>query len=201
MKEGLLAIVKFFLFLLILPLLIATGSAFQTQILGLPVHKEQWLLWGAVVFVLLHLFLYSFKEVYTFGQTVVSNLLKFFEPLAAIGGLLVPIYTVLAICLYLVLNVLGLTAKYERILLLILGFSVAMHIVLTARQMYEADSNPIKAQYLSVFALVLVANLFIIALLLGLAVPEFSFVAFVQALAHHTASYYHAIYKVLFVPS
>ena len=199
MKQGILAIVKFFLFLLVLPLVAATVLAFQSQVLGLPVHKEQWILWGGGIFVLAYLFFYNFKEVYIFGQTVVSNLLKFLGPAVHAAGLIVPIYTVLIICLYLILNVVGVAARYEGCLLLALGFSVAMHIVLTAHQLYEADCSPIKAHYLFAFGLAFTANFFIISLLLGFVVPEFSFMGFFKTLSQHTASYYHAIYKALFV--
>jgi hypothetical protein len=199
MKEGLLAIVKFFSFLLVLPLIIAIALAFQSQVFGLPVHKEQWFVWGIVAFMLMYLFLYNFKEVHIFGQTIVANLLKFFEPLGQVGTLIVPIYTVLIICLYLILNVLGLSVPYERYLILAVGFSVVMHVVLTAHQLYEADSGPIKAQYLFAFGLAFIANIFIIALLLGLVIQEFSFIGFFKALSHHASSYYQAIYKILFV--
>ena len=199
MKQALLAIVKFFFFLLVLPLAAAVVLAFQTQVLGLPVHKEQWILWGGGIFVLAYLFLYNFKEVYSFGQTIVSNLLKFSGPAAHAAAFIVPIYTVLIICLYLILNVAGVTARYEGCLLLALGFSVAMHIVLTARQLYEADSSPIKGHYLFIFGLAFVVNFFIISLLLGLAVPEFSFTGFLKILSKHAFSYYQAIYKAFFV--
>lgn len=201
MKEGLMMILKFFSFLLILPLVIASVLAFQTQALGLSASKEQWLLWGAVIFILLYLFLYNFKEVYTFGQTIVSNLVKFFEPLVSVAGLIVPIYTILIVCGYLFVHVFDTTGQYEGYILLVMGFSVAMHIILTAHQLYEADSSPLKAQYLFSFGLALIVNLFVIALLLSFAIAEFSFVGFFKALSSHTASYYQAIFKALFVSS
>ncbi|MBI4308961.1 MAG: hypothetical protein HY591_01375, partial [Candidatus Omnitrophica bacterium] len=140
-----------------------------------------------------------FEEVYTFGQTIVSNLLKFLGPVVNAAGLTIPIYTVLIICVYLILNIVGVAARYERALLLALGFSAAMHMVLTARQLYESDSSPIKAHYLFAFGLAFVANLCIISLLLVLVVPEFSFPGFLKVLSHQAVSYYKAIYRAIFV--
>ena len=40
MKQGLLTILKFFLFLLVLPFVVACVLAFQDQALGVPAHKE-----------------------------------------------------------------------------------------------------------------------------------------------------------------
>ena len=199
MKQGLIVILKFLAFLLILPLTIASVLAFQNQILSIPAVQEQWFLWGVVIFLLVYVFLYNFKEVYVFGQSIVGGLFKFFQPLANIAGLIIPIYTILALSVFLIVHVVDVSAKYEGYLLLVLGFSVAMHIVLTALQLYEADSSSIKGEYLFNFGLALVANLFIMSLLLGFAIPEFSFVGFLKTLSGHTASYYTAIYRLLFV--
>ena len=201
MKEGILSVLKFFVFLLVLPLIVASVLAFQIQILGVPVHKEQWILWGVVIFILIYLFLYNLKEVYVFGQTIVSNILKFFEPLASIGGFIIPIYTILIICVYLILNIMNLSSRYEPWLLLALGFSVAMHIVLTANQLHEGDSSPVKGQYFLGFGFALLTNIMVIALLLGIVIPEFSFIGFFNSLSHHTVHFYQMIYKTLFVNS
>jgi hypothetical protein len=199
LKDGLLSVLKFFGFLLVLPLVIASVFAFQREVLSIPAGKEQWFLWGAAIFLLIFLFLYNFKDVYIFGQNIVSNLLKFYQPLSAVGGFILPLYTVLLSCLYLILNVIGITGRYEGYLILCIGFSVALHIVLTAQQMYESDGSPIKAQYLLAFGLALVVNLIIISLLLTIAIPDFSFLDFFKDLSAHTVAYYQAIYKVLFV--
>ncbi len=199
MKEGLLTILKFFCFLLILPLIVAVVLAFQSQILGLPVASEQWFLWGVVVFVGIYLFLYHFREVYDFGQNITVSLFKFYQPLASISPMVISIYTVLLVCLCLVLNIIGLGAPYEKYLVLALGFTTAMHLVMTAQYLYEADSGPIKAHYFLVFGASLVAYLFILSVLLGCTVSGFSFLDFLGALAGHTKDYYQHIYRALFV--
>ena len=198
MKQGLLTILKFFLFLLLLPLVIACVLAFQGQILGVPPIKEAWLLGGIVVYVVLHLFLYNFKDVYLFGRSIVTKLFTFLGPSAEIAGGVVPVYAVLVICLGLLLKALGYGA-YERFVLFALAFVSAMHVIGTAQQIYEADASPLKSQYLVSFGLILAANLVILALVIIPLVPEFSFMAFIESLAHRTASYYAHIYKVLFV--
>ena len=199
MKQGLLTILKFFLFLLVLPLVVACVLAFQDQFLGVPVHKEQWLLWGVAAYTVLHLFLYDFKEVYGFGRSVVAKIFSFLGPSADMVGAVIPIYAVLVICLGLVLNALGYGA-YERLVLFLLAFAAALHIIGTARQLYESDPSPMKGQYLVSFGLVLSANLIILAAVIIPLLPEFSFIAFIKSLAHRIAVYYTYVYKVLFIP-
>ncbi len=200
MKQGLGQILKFVAFLFALPLIVAVALAFQNQILGLPVPKEQWFFWGVIAFTVIYLFLYNFKEVHVFGQGLLSKILQFAGSVASVAALVVPIYTIILCLVYFILNMTGASAQYEWILLTLVGFSVALHIVLTARQLYEEDSGSLKAQYFFGFGLALVMHLLIMAVLLGLVVPEFSLAEFLKASTHQTGSYYHAIYTALFVP-
>ncbi len=197
MKQGFLTIIKFFAFLLLLPVIAATVAAFQIQILSLPVAKEQWFLWGMVVFVLIYLFLYNFKEVYEFGQNIVDGLLKFAGPLAAMAGLVIPIYTGLVICAGLILNILGLASQYQGWLVFALAFTLAMHVVLTAHQLFESDSTPVKGEYLFAFGLAFIVSMWLTSLLLGLALPEFSLADFFKIMFHDAGATYHKIYKAL----
>ncbi len=199
MKQGLLTILKFFLFLLILPFVVACVLAFQDQVLGVPVHKEQWLLWGIAAYTVLHLFLYNFKEVYGFGRFIVAKIFSFLGPSAHMAGAVIPIYALLVICLGLLLNALG-HGAYERLILFLLAFVVALHIIGTAQQLYESDPSSMKSQYLVSFGLILAANLIILAAVIIPLLPEFSFIAFIKSMAHRTIVYYTHVYKVLFVP-
>ena len=70
---------------------------------------------------------------------------------------------------------------------------------MAARQMHEEDNSPLKAQYFFGFGVVYVVNIIFMALLLAWVIPEFSFVAFVKSLAHHTTHLYKEIYHLLFV--
>ena len=199
MKEGLLSIVKFFCFLLIIPLIAACALSFESYLLVLPAIKLHCLYWGAGIFVAFFLFLYHFQEVYQGGQGVVVKLIGLLGPAAAPVSLVLPVYGIVLICLYLILNVLGLAARYEGYLLLIISFSLVMHLVLVARQLYDEDGGPLKANYLLSFGVAFMANLCIFVLLLKLVIPECTVAAFFKSFLAHATSYYQYIYKLLFV--
>ena len=82
-----------------------------------------------------------------------------------------------------------------------IAFTIAMHLILTAHEIYESDNSILKAHYLFTFGAVLIVNLFIISLLLAWAIPEYSFVGFVKSLASQTFHLYTSVYKILFVES
>jgi hypothetical protein len=195
-KEVFWSILKIIGFLLILPLVIAFLIAFQTQILSLPPNKEAWVLWGAGSYVALNLFVYSFKEVYDFGKSLVEKMFTFFKP----AGYVVPVFSLFFIIIYIIALILG-KASLQPYFLFAIAFTLTMHLVLTAHEIYESDSSILKAHYLFTFGAILIVNLFIISLLLAWAIPEYSFVGFIKSLASQTAHLYKSIYKALFVDS
>jgi hypothetical protein len=194
-KEIFWAILKLFGFLLILPLIIAFFIAFQTQILSLPVNKEAWMLWGAGSYIALDLFVYDFKSVYDFGKSLVEKMSTNFKP----AGFVVPLFTIFLIIVYIIALVLGRGTSVQPYFLFAIAFTLAMHLILTAREIYQSDNSILKAHYLFTFGVVLMANLFIISLLLAWAIPEYSFVGFIKSLASRTSHLYTSVYKTLFV--
>ena len=197
MKEILWVILKIVGFLLILPLIIAFFIAFQSQILSLPVKKEVWVLWGAGSYIALNLFVYDFKRVYTFGNSLVEKMVPFFKP----AGYLVPIYSVSLIICYVIALILGRGASLQPYFLFAIAFTLAMHLILTAHEIYESDSSVLKAHYFLTFGAVLIVSLFFISLLLACVIPEYSFVGFIKSLASQTYHLYQSIYKAFFVDS
>jgi hypothetical protein len=196
-KEILLAILKILVFLLALPLIAASVIAFQNQILSFPVAKEAWVLWGAGIYVGLNLFVYDFKDVYAFGKVWVEKIFTFFKP----AGWVIPVYSIFLIIIYEGLLIVGRGASLQPYFLFAIAFTLAMHLVQTAREIYEADSSILKAHYLCIFGVVLIVNLFFISLLLAWVVPEYSFVGFIKSLSSQTCHFYKSVYKALFVDS
>ncbi len=197
MKEIFWAILKILGFLLILPLIIASIIAFQNQVLALPVNKEAWLLWGAGSYIALNLFVYDFKNIYIYGNSLVEKISPFFKP----AGYVIPIYPIFLIIIYVIAWILGRGAALQPYFLFALAFLLTMHLVLTAHEIYQSDNSVFKAHYLVLFGAILIINFFIISLLLAWAIPEYSLVGFVRSLSSHTFHLYKSVYHMLFVDS
>ncbi len=182
---------------MVLPLVAAFCIAFQDRILSLPIDKEAWILWGAGTYVGLNLFVYDFQDVYVFGKTWVERLFTFFKP----AGYVVPVYSIFLIIIYVVLIILGREASVQPYFLFAIAFTLAMHLVKTAHEIYEADSSMLKAHYLCTFSVIFIVNLFFISLLLAWVVPEYSLVGFVKSLSSQTCHLYKSVYRLFFVDS
>jgi hypothetical protein len=179
-----------------LPLIIAFFIAFQGQILSLPVNKEAWVLWGAGSYVALNLFVYDFKNVYDFGKSLVEKMFTFFKP----AGYMLPVFSVFLIIIYIIALILGRTSLQPYFLFAI-AFSLAMHLILTAHEIYQSDNSALKAQYLLIFGAIFIINLFIMSLLLAWAIPEYSLMGFFKSVTSQTFHLYTSVYKMLFVDS
>lgn len=197
MKDVFAAILKIIGFLLLFPLVIASFIAFQNQILLLPANKEVWVLWGAGSYVALNLFVYDFQHVFVSGKSLVEKMVTFFKP----AGYIVPVYSIVLIIIYVIALILGRGIALQPYFLFSISFTLTMHLVLTAHEIYQSDNSVLKAHYLLTFGAVFIASIFIISLLLAWAIPEYSFVGFVKSLASQTYHLYHSIYKALFVDS
>lgn len=195
MKEVFGSIIRIFGFLLILPLVIAAFIAFQNQILSLPVNKEVWVLWGAGSYIALNLFIYDFKDVYNFGKSIIENLMAFFKP----AGYLIPFYSIVFIFIYVIAIIFWHGPSLQPYFLFVLSFTIAMHLILTAHDIYGSDNSILKAQYFFIFGILLIVNLIVISLLLAWAIPDYSLIAFLKSLASETTRLYTMIYKILFV--
>lgn len=195
MKDIFWAILKLIAFIFILPLIIATVIAFQTAILSLPPNKDAWLLWGAGTYIALKLFVYDFKAVYTFGNSCIDKVVTFFKP----AGYMLPIYSVILVMIYVITLIIGRGSAFAPYFLFFFAFTLAMHLIMTAHEIYEADKSILKAHYLFVFGSLIVFNFIMMALLLAWALPEYSLIAFIKNLSAQTVHMYKWIYKVLFV--
>ena len=197
MKEAFWTILKIIGFLLIAPLIVATIIAFQNQILSLPVKKEAWVLWGAGSYIALNLFVYDFKPIYTYGNSLVEKMLTFLKP----AGYVVPIYSIILIIIYVIAMLLGCRASLNPYFLFAISFTLTMHLVLTAHEIYESDNSAFKAHYLYSFGAILIVSLLLMSLFLAWAIPEYSFVGFVKSLSSHTIHLYKSVWHLLFVDS
>jgi hypothetical protein len=188
------AILKIFGFLLLLPLVMAFFIAFQTRVLSLPINKEVWVLWGAGTYVALNLFIYDFKNVYDFGRSLVEKMFTFFKP----AGYVIPVFSLFIIAIYIITLLMG-KHSWEPYFIFAIAFSMAMHLVLTAHEIYQADNSVLKAHYFFVFGAIFIANLLIMSLLLAWAIPEYSLIEFFKSVCYQTSHLYHSVYKMLFV--
>ena len=198
MKDAALIVLKFVLAVLLLPVVIASTLALQGQILALDAILQHSLWVGLVSYLILKFFVYDLLQVYQFGQGMVAACFQFLKPIMTAAPYVIPIYTVFILIAYAIVNAMGKMQGLQGYFFMALSFTFAMHIILTAQDLYNKDNAPGKPTYFFSMGLIYIFDVFMIALVMNAALPAFHFMDFFSVLGKTSAGIYHAVFAQLF---
>ena len=128
------------------------------------------------------------------GGRVTTTKSNFFITL---GPYFFPIYTVLISCAYFVVSVFSKSEDYTSAFIFLIGFSWALHVVLTIHFIKMEQPDIMKMGTLFSICLVYIANLMIVAFILSLFFPEVSFSGFVKDSCLESAKFYGNFFRGL----
>ncbi|MDP8264712.1 MAG: hypothetical protein P9M12_04445 [Candidatus Aceula lacicola] len=192
--------VKFLLFLVLIPLIVGMTVAFVRQVAGLTEGQYLYFVWGMASYLILHFFVYEPEPVYRYGKSLVADVFRFLDPLVEVAPLVLPIYSIVFLILFYFTSFFFKEIDLSHYYLFLISFTFAMHMIFTARDLRAQDQMAFKPNYFFSIALVYVINVVIIALMLNLIFPTFSFVEFFKKTSQISSSMYGTTFKQLFVP-
>lgn len=179
---------KFVFAVVLVPVVIGITLSFSTELSQ--IHSFQAFVWGMLTYLFFHIFVYSFEDVFYFGQKIFSDIFRFSTAVATVVTLSVPLYaTLLLIILYICANVFKMDG-IGPVFVFLSGFALSLHIILTAQSLYRDDLDVIKPNYFSEIVLVYIANLCVISLLLDINFALFSFPDFLSGLITESKDIY-----------
>lgn len=193
MKIGLLSIFKFLLALVLLPAVIAVTTAFQNELASLKALEETFYL-GVIAYVVMHLFIFTPVGFFQFGQKIFGELFKFSAIASSVVPMVIPLLTTSILLVFYLLKPAVKNHAFDSQIVFAVGFTLAMHIVLVAHQLYDEDSNGIKPNYLCSMILIAIVNLCLVAALLDLCFDNFSASAFLESSWKLMSKMYHVFY-------
>lgn len=150
---------------------------------------------GAASFAVFYIFVYQPELVYNYGQRTLGRILSFSKPLAGAASYIIPAYT---LALFIIYGVLVFTSGVKGVadyLMLLIGFSSAMHLVCTAKSLNCGRRDFLKANYLFGFSLVYLSVLLLLGLGLSLIIKEFSFFGFFKGSWQESAKIFAIIFN------
>ncbi len=201
MAEKIIIVLKFVFAALLLPLVIGTVLALRGEVAQFDAALQNALYAGTLAYVVMKFFIYDLDVVYKFGQSIVGFCFQFLKPVMNFAPYVIPVYTLIGIVVYAIIHATGVIGGREPLGLILIGaiaFTFAMHIILTAQDLYKKDTIPAKPNYFFAMSLIFIVDVFFMALLMGLAGKGFSFVSFFQKLGGASAQIYMAVFKQLF---
>jgi hypothetical protein len=198
LQGGFWGLIKFVIFILIIPVLAAVTIAFRKDISELKSIYHHSFEWGVFTYVVLNFFVSDLVLLYKFGQSTVIEIFKFWDPFAKVAPYIIPIYTLLIMgAYYIVVRIMN-VGPNNGWWFFAIGFTLAMHIIMSARELYEADTSSFKPNYLFEMSLVYILVIMLTVLLLNVTAWKFSVIAFAQTVIDLSYDFYQNIYFRVF---
>ncbi len=198
MHDILAYILKLILSVFLIPWIICFALSFHEQLLYLK-HLYPLFVGGIIAYLVIHLFVYAPVGLFQFGQNIVGSIFHLSEILTNSIPYILPFYLTLLLITFYVTEVILRMTTWENYFLFLIGMMLAMHIILSARELYELDTHALKPNYFFYTGLIFILNLITVSLVLGWVLPEFSAVDFLKASVDKTIHIYTAFYKQLFL--
>lgn len=191
-------IIKFILGVCLLPFVYSSTVSFLNESSLIP-KSLQYNFWtGIITLLIIYLFIWEPAIIYTKGHRILEIIFNFFKPLVRVAPYVLPIYTIVLFSAY---GLLSIAIKAEWLMeyfIFLLGFSIALHLIFSAKSIRSKKSDFLKANYIFGFALIYIINLIFLAFCLNLVFKEFSFVNFFNVSFQVAKDVFSVIFKQLF---
>jgi hypothetical protein len=191
--------IKFVLGMIILPFVYSSTVSLLKEFQNIQHNLQDYFLVGIISFLVIYLFIWEPARVYIKGQKILEVIFRFFAPLVKVAPYLLPIYFILVFLGYLILSVM---IKQEALLsnsLFLMGFTLALHLVFSAKTMRSKQGDFLKANYIFGFSLIYIINLLLLAFCLNIVFDKFSFVNFCNYSFEISRGIFSAVFKQLFL--
>jgi len=185
---------KFVFGVLLLPIVIATLLALKKQFIHYPGVYGYFFRDGVISFILIYFFLNRFWGIYEFGQKITRGVFSMIAPANKIVSYIIPFYPALLILLLLITKLFFRTSNYDHYFLFFIGFTLIMHVLLTAQHLQEQETTPLKPNYFVGITSIIICNIMIVILLLDLVVGKFTFPLFFNDVFAAAQGYYVAYF-------
>lgn len=198
MGKAIVSLIKLLFAILLVPICYGLTLSFSKELVALG-DLQKVFIWGGLTYIFLQLFFYSPQGVFQFGQKIFGDVFKSVPFLAAIIPLFLPIIpTVLLLIAFILVSFFDYSPA-QPYLIFFIGFSWAMHLILSAHAEFEEDDNALKPHYLFLLSLTYIINLMIIAALLSLSFSSFSIPSFFADAYQTARDIYVRIFEQLFM--
>lgn len=192
------SMVKFVLSVLLLPVVWASSVTFHQYVNRLPGTDGDFFFWGMFSFACIFLFFYQFWGVYEFGQRMVSGSLQFTSPANHFIAKIVPFYVTLILLLFYAVKHFLNMDHYDHYFMYFAGFTLTMHVLLTAQELQETEKVFIKPAYLFTMVSAFILMIFFVVLLFNLILKEFTFLDFVGTMMSDALGVYQFVLRNIF---
>ena len=192
-------ITKFILGVFLLPFVYSTTISFLNEfsMIEKPLQNNFWA--GVISLVIIYLFVWEPAKIYLKGQKLLEIIFRFFAPLVRIAPYLLPIFFILIFIGYLILAVLVKSDQLLNYSIFLFGFTIALHLVFSAKSLRSRQGDFLKANYIFGFSFIYIINLILLSFFLNIIFAKFSIVNFLNCSFQTAKHIFGALFKQLFL--
>ena len=177
----LLTLAKLILGLMLLPFVYSTSVAFFNSLRLANQVALVYFFAGVFTLLVVHLFIWELKIVYSAGGKLLALIFSFIQPLVKVAPYLLPTYTIIIFIIY---SIVLLFSKSQEVLyyfIFFFGFSMSMHLIFSSRSLRTKRGDFLKANYIFGFCLIYMINLVLVATFLNLVIADYSLITFFRS--------------------
>lgn len=192
-------VIKLILGILFLPFVYSVTVSFLNEFSVVDKTLGNYFWAGSRSFLLIYLFIWEPVKIYSKGQKLVEIIFKFFAPLVKVAPYLLPIYFIIIFFAYSILSLIIKSQASINYALFLLGFSLALHLVFSARSIRSKKGDFLKSNYIFGFSFIYLVNLAVLSFCLNILFDKFSFVNFSNQSCQIAKDIFSALFKQIFL--
>ncbi len=193
------SVIKLVLGIALLPFVYSFTRSFLYEFNAVDAAFQQYFWAGVISLLLVYLFVWEPAVIYGRGYRLVELIFAFFKPLVKVAPYLLPIYTIVLFLLFVILFYIFRVGDCLSYFVFLFGFSLALHLVFSAKAIRGRKGDSLKANYIFGFSFVYILNIFLLALILNLIFNRFSLVNFLNNSFQLAASVFRAVFRQFFL--
>ena len=194
-----LILLKFTVGICLLPIVYGVSLCFARELIKLEPAVIHSFIWGIAGFLVVYLFIWEPAVLYKNGQRILEVSFRFFAPLVKLAPFVLPIYTILIFLIYFILVSFMDLRNLLAVFLFGAGFSLALHLVFSARTLRSRQDDFLKANYIFGFSWIYILDVFLLALFFNLAFENFSILYFLNGSCQLAKNIYQALFSQMFL--
>lgn len=200
MAEKILNVLKFIIFLCLVPFGIALTRGFGKELFLLTPVQVNCFIAGICTYVGLHLFVAEPAAIYEYGKGLVGDIFKFLQPLVVAAPFLLPVYSIFILIAYYFVSFFVKNIDLSAYFLFFASLTFAMHMIFTAKELRAGNDKGLRSTYFLLITVIYIVCLILLALMMSLCFEKFSLPDFFKTTSSVSQDIYGSIFDQLFVP-
>ncbi|MDD2751737.1 MAG: hypothetical protein PHN59_01215 [Candidatus Omnitrophica bacterium] len=193
-------VIKFILGVCLLPFIYTATTAFLGEFSQIETSLQNYFWYGISSFLVIYLFIWEPTVIYAKGQRILEVIFTFFRPLVRVAPFLLPIYFIILMVAYGLVSFFNQSAEARDFFVFLFGFSMAFHLVFSAKSLRTRQEDFLKANYIFGFSFLYLVNLMLLSFLFSFIFEKFSFVHFSNLSYQAAGGIFNSVFNQLFVP-